>query len=610
MLKGEAIAAGPDIPFYVVQRWLSKARREAGAENGAHGLALAYTAGIDGTVMLLRTISVWLAGTVWLSGATLQAQVPSGSSASPTPKAETCVISGMVVRREDSAPLKGAVVQLVNAEDQDRAHTIAAKSKADGRFELKNVPAGKYRLTVSRNGYFRSEYGQKKPSDPGATFSLVPGQRMSDLLFKMGRAGVIAGHVFDEDGEPMPSLVIMALRTVYEKGRKELRPETDSQSNDLGEFRLYGLAPGRYYISAQDQNWTHVVGEREFAGEEKSAGEKGYTQMYYPGTTDPGKAAVIVVKEGEEIPAIDFLMKEVSVYRIRGRVVNQVSKGTRQGMIQILPRNQRNYWMSYGLQNIVKPDGSFEIAEVVPGEYTAIAQFFDDGKIHTAEQDVDVTAADIEGLTLTIGPGVTISGRIIWDGQPSLSREEFTVYLRSESVEFWSGGSSRVDENNQFTLKEVADGVFKVNLSGLSKDCYIKEVRYGESTLPDTELRVGKGTSGSLEITISSRGARVEGSVLTEESLPAAGVWVVAIPEESKRQFERLYKSDRTDQNGHFSLRGLVPGKYKLFSWSSVEEGAWQDADFLKEFEGKGETVDVQDGDVKQAELQLIQAKR
>ena len=93
---------------------------------------------------------------------------------------------------------------------------------------------------------------------------------------------------------------------------------------------------------------------------------------------------------------------------------------------------------------------------------------------------------------------------------------------------------------------------------------------------------------------------------MTAENLPASGVWVVAVPEGSKRPFEWFYKSDRTDQNGAFSLHGLAPGKYKLFSCSTVEIGAWEDADFLKPFEDQGVTIEVQDGDAKSLELKLI----
>jgi hypothetical protein len=535
-----------------------------------------------------------------------QSQTTPNPNVLPQPKPETCVVSGTVIRQVDSAPLKGANVQLVSNEGRD--HTIAAKTAVDGRFELRNVPPGQYHLMVSRNGYFTVEYGQKKPGDPGATLSLRPGQKVTDLFFKLGRAGVITGHVFDEDGEPMPRTVVMAMRMVYANGHKELRPEAQSNSNDLGEFRLYGLSPGRYYVSADSPHWEHVVGEREFSAADKSSGDKGYTKMYYPTTTDPGRASVIVVKEGDEIPSIDFLMKEVSVYRIRGKLVSQIPKvSVRQAMVQAFPRNQQNYWMHFGLQNTVGPDGSFEIPEAAPGEYTLIAGLFDEGKSYSTQQDIDITGSDVDGLLLSIGPGITIPGRLLWDGAPGLSpNQQLSLLLDSESAKFWYGANSRVDENNQFALKEVPEGLFNVHVMGVTKDCYIKEVRYGDSTLPDTALRVSKGGSGSLDITISSRGAHISGTVLSEETLPVAGVWVVAVPEESRRKMERFYKAERSDQNGQFDLRGLAPGRYKLFSWDSVEEGAWQDSDFLKEFETKGESVEVQDADLKRTELKLL----
>src|SRR5262249_21217841 len=135
-------------------------------------------------------------------------------------KEATCRISGTVVKLADGVPLKGATVWLENGED--REHTIATKTLANGRFELKNVPAGRYKLIVSRNGYVDAEYGQKKPSDPGAAFSLSPGQMKEDLTFKLIPSAVIAGRVFDEDGEAVPNALVMASRETYHEGRRTL----------------------------------------------------------------------------------------------------------------------------------------------------------------------------------------------------------------------------------------------------------------------------------------------------------------------------------------------------------------------------------------------------
>jgi hypothetical protein len=100
----------------------------------------------------------------------VDAQKPAMPGAGPETKEETCTVSGMVARRMDGAPLKGATVWLES--DENREHTIAATTAADGRFELRNVPAGHYRLVVQRNGYVDAQYGQKKPNDLGSALTL------------------------------------------------------------------------------------------------------------------------------------------------------------------------------------------------------------------------------------------------------------------------------------------------------------------------------------------------------------------------------------------------------------------------------------------------------
>jgi hypothetical protein len=461
---------------------------------------------------------------------------------------------------------------------------------------------------VTRNGYVDQELGQKKPGDPGAVFTLRPGQRIADLVFKLGRAGVITGKVFDEDGEPMAGVSVSAMRQVYTDGRKGFKTTNEQQTNDLGEFRLFGLAPGRYYISAEMPTWNRVVGDREFSSFEKSSGERGYAKIYYPNALQAASASSVYVKEGEEIPSADIFMKEVTVYRVRGKVQYLFPHhGTGDTQLAVTRRGETTGWDFVAVQVAVKADSSFEIPELAPGEYTVTAFFSDQGKFYSTQEDVDVVNADIDRLTLVIAPGVDIPGQLVWDGKPSLEGERATIYLAPESGDIAWGGEAHVDENSQFTLKEVPQGTFRISVDGISKDCYIKEVQFGEIVLPDHLLHAKRGITARLDIAIGTKGARLQGVVVDDESLPVAGVWVVAVPEESKRSLRYLYKSVTTDQYGRYDLLGLAPGKYMIFAWDGVALGEWEDPEFLKTNGAKGVTVEVSDGDKKSADLQLIQ---
>jgi hypothetical protein len=96
---------------------------------------------------------------------------------------------------------------------------------------------------------------------------------------------------------------------------------------------------------------------------------------------------------------------------------------------------------------------------------------------------------------------------------------------------------------------------------------------------------------------------------LNTESLPVSGAWVAVVPEEDKRKFLRRYKSASADQYGHFEIRGLAPGKYKAFSWEGIEARAWEDPDFLKDYEDKGQEIEVREGDQKSLDLTSLSLK-
>jgi hypothetical protein len=536
--------------------------------------------------------------------ASVGAQEPPAGTARPEIIQQMCTVSGVVVRNADGTPLKGATVLMVSDESQQNA--ITASTGADGHFELRNIPAGRYQLWVRRDGYITMQYGQKRTGDPGSTLTLRPGQQLTELIFKLGKTGVVTGHVFDEDGEPMLGVHVSALRETFEEGKIHFETNVNCESNDLGEFRLYELNPGRYVVRAAHERWNPMGSSTGFIGIDANADGKAYANTYYPGVASSGKATVITVKSGDEISSIDIILRKVAVYKIRGKIVDPSSKvkGQRAFQVSASRRGEETDLDMQGLSAISAADGSFEIAGVPSANYTVgfLARSADGGS-HGARQDVNVPNADVEGLELAVGEFENISGRVIWDGAPQLEQPPLMVHAESVEDSQVPGANGVVDRNSQFVLKGVAEGEYRIKVFGISKDCYVKELRYDERVLPDTRIRVGKDSVRRLDITLSSRGAHIKGAVVNEDNLPAFNAWVVAIPQ--KKVARASYFTD-TDQYGQFDIRGLPPGSYRLFSWAGLTSGVWEDPEFLKAYLEKSTSVEVDEGNKKTEQLNLI----
>ena len=528
------------------------------------------------------------------------------TSAQTPPKKDECRIAGTVVKLAGSEPLKNARIRLLSQDDRTLSRGVV--SDAAGRFDLKGVSPGRYRLVVHREGFVSQSYGQKKPDDPGAILTLRANQELRDVLFRLIPSAVIAGRVINDDGDPMPWVQVNALREAYFGGKKTLFPETAVTTSDLGEYRLFGLSPGRYFIRAEYKPNERPSGRGEFDGDEEP---RGYVPMYYPSSTEPARANTVAVRAGEEIPGLQVLLRRVDVFTVRGQVYNMTAKRSSTSYnLSLSPRGE-DAWLRLPQRDAIVDDknGTFTFRDVLPGPYLLGAFWMDEGRRYQAFQSIDVGNADVDGIALTVLSGMSVSGHLTWDGQPTSDRNRLVVYLRAVEGSYGYGSRATVALPWTFVLNDVYDLTYRVGVAGLCDDCYLKTLRYAGATSPEDTFTPARGSNATLEVTISSKGARVRGSVIDEDNLPAVGVWVAMLPDEAHRSTRRLYKSAATDQYGHFELRGIAPGDYKLFSWEEAESGAWEDPEFLKPFEGKGEKITLQEGDQKTINLTAIRTK-
>jgi len=341
-----------------------------------------------------------------------------------------------------------------------------------------------------------------------------------------------------------------------------------------------------------------------------SGDDDNYPPTYYPGTQDLAYATPLQLRPGEEAPATDITLTLSAAVRVRGRVINAVAGQPGRGGMVFLRRRESGV-RAFGPGNMTRvddPQGDFEISGVTPGQYELLAQWSDGEKRYDTRMPVDIGTTDVEGINLVLAPGTQLSGRVHVEGASKSDVQDLRVQLESEEETMgFRRGAGPVKADGSFLLANVSAGEYHLSVSGMPDDSYLKAVRMGGQDVLEEGFKVNPGQGGgTLEIVISPQGGHIEGAVVDENQQPVEASRVVLVPDPPRREQTRLYYSATTDQYGHYSLRGISPGDYRIFSWKEVESGAYQDPEFLKPYEDLGETLRVKEGDQLNQQVRLI----
>ncbi len=519
--------------------------------------------------------------------------------------ADLCTIQGVVVAAGTGDPLHKASVDAfptANRRDNSQAQGGGAVTDAMGRFEIRDLAPGNYRLEIQRNGYVRQEYGERNSDAPGTIITLTAGQKVSNITVQLIPAAVISGHVLDEDGEPVVYAQVTAMHFAYTNGQRQLVGSNGGQTNDLGEFRIFGLTPGQYFVRATMRP----------SRMDNARSREGYVPIYYPGVPDAGRAAPVTVKGGEEFSGADISLQPVRTLAVKGAIIGcpSTTSGGQGGAVFLTEQSAGNGVPINSPVRDVNGQRTFEFPGVPPGSYVLSAMVTRDGKQCIGHQSLDVTDSDVDGLQVSVSEGLDIKGQVRVEGQLESGAVAFvTLRPKISNGMFFSGTNDSTKGDGTFTLKNVHDGDYEVNVGGLPDDYYLKSARLdGVDVLTSGMTIDARQTPQMLDILVSPNGAGVEGVVMKDEQ-PYQGATVTLVPSPPNRGQRRLYSTATSDQNGHFWLQGIAPGDYKVFAWDEIEPGAYTSAEFLQPYEDLGAAVHVTEGSHNSVQVDLIPAK-
>jgi 5-hydroxyisourate hydrolase-like protein (transthyretin family) len=549
-------------------------------------------------------------------GGGLRSNRPGTEQSRPTPQPETNPedygsVSGKVFDALTGQPLSKVQLQLVpEAVRAPRREAYTASTNSSGVFHLIHVEPGNYRLSAERNRYVRQQYGQKSPRGMGATITLGPKQHIANIEMRLMPGAVVTGRVTDEDGEPLAGVRVSVMQYRYVRGRRELAPVAGgSSTNDLGEYRIWDIPPGRYYVSASYQPGNAM---RRGAA---AADEAGYPTIIYPGVLDAAQTTPIAIRAAEVKSGIDFRMARIPTVRISGVLRPVTGTLPPRLMMILMPRGGATPFNRRIIG--VRPDtGRFEVGGITAGRYLLQAFGGNENESLYASVALEVGGANIENLELTLAPGANLSGQIRVEagGSEPLRMDRLRVFIRpigdAPSLPGPGNFLGTLNADGSFVAKNIRPGPSMLQVNGLPEGYYVKSVKLGGQEVVETgfELLPGVDASG-LTVTLSPDAARVDGGVTDDRGAPSTGATVVIVPVSKYRREAMLsFPTASTDQHGRFSLPNLAPGDYLLFAWDDVEPGAWQDPNFLELFEEQATKVKLQPKDIQNVDLKLLGA--
>jgi protocatechuate 3,4-dioxygenase beta subunit len=517
--------------------------------------------------------------------------------------AQTGKIAGVVVESASHQPVKKASVSIIFLGDatgngpsqKEGPHNLI--TDASGAFAFNDLSPGQYQLIVTHQNYPQARMGGVHK-----TVQLTAVDSAASVTVELIPGAAVTGHVVDEDGDPLTGCNIQPHAAKdFNQGIAMMR---NSVARDDGSYRISGIPPGKYTITAQCM--TPVFQPRPLSEGPDPPPSAAYPLQFYPAARDIQSAQIVELLPGTEKSGVDFQVRPAPVTHIHGTLVAGTAdwRGRDDLQIQLAPldpRGSRSFVFAGGAR-IDPKDGTFEFRQVFPGSYR-VEVFSQDFSARSGPPDasnrvgaiarVDVADKPIE-LSLPLHRAVDISGTVEIERsnnavEPPTSGQ-INIQLTSETQFGPAPTPTQVNDDGTFTIKSVLPGEWRIRLNGPA--AFAKSVRFGADDVTNQPLDLTSGSAAPLHIVVSNNTATVRGTA-------PAGQMIIAARIGDEEDAIGWQQAAQVDSNGQFVLPFLPPGKYRIVAGElggpMPEEGGQE----VTVAEGETATVDIKPDAIK-----------
>lgn len=606
------------------------------------------------TAFLLATLSLVALATL------VTAQQPQrDTSATPT-RIGTATISGRITLGDTAGtPVRRAVVTVVAADGLDPRSAFTDDA---GRFTIGGLPDGLYTLTTKKPAHLTSAYGARRPQRPGTSVVVAAGQHLDNLDWTLPRGAVLSGRVTFEGGNPVPDTIVMAIPEQQATSGGVLSSSNLSfRTDDTGAFRIYGLTPGRYllavapmfsrgeFLPRTDSDYEEAVRTMRqpaptapgtaavTAAPVKPEQPVGFALSYFPGTASQTDAAVLSVAAGDVKDGLDFTVSPVPIATVRGTIVGVDGQPAEAATISaelVGPAMPIAAGMA-ARANRPNARGEFTISNMAPGAYRIRARAGGvtlagggNFSVNTAAQqewayaELTITGEDIEGLRLTLQPGLTFSGRLATAGTAEAPDTWKGAFVEVQPVTDGSVSalsslrsgpmprSTTAGDDGTFEVSGLEPGTYDIRVrlpAGLSGQWSLASVRHNDRDLRDAPLTFANGSITGVEVVVTSTPTELSGRFTSDTGAPATDYYVVVFPADRSlwHPASPRVRVMRPAVDGLFSTRDLPPGTYRLAALTDVEPDEHRRPEFLESIYDAAISVTVTAGTVTKQDIRI-----